>query len=140
MAGERGDDDVFISGCVGTSNDNVFSREGYKGLSMLGPNIARRARIGVGANLLPGVRIGVGAVVIAGAVVTKDVPDGALAMGVRRRSDDGSKRLTAQTTDSMEVPAKRRRNTNRADPPCHQHVSKSQFWLSAGTAVITIGS
>jgi acetyltransferase-like isoleucine patch superfamily enzyme len=49
---------------------------------MLGPHIARGAAIGLGANLLPGVRIGVGAVVGAGAVVTKDVPDGALVMGV----------------------------------------------------------
>ena len=76
------EDDVLIAGCVGTANDNAFGREGYDGLSMLGPNIARCARIGVGANLLPGLRIGVGAVVSAGAVVTKDVPDGALVMGV----------------------------------------------------------
>jgi len=49
---------------------------------MLGPHIAHGAAIGLGANLLPGVRIGVGAVVGAGAVVTKDVPDGSLVMGV----------------------------------------------------------
>jgi hypothetical protein len=73
---------VFISGCVGSSNDNAIGRDGYDGSPMLGPNIARAA-IGVGANLL----IGVGAVV--GAVVTKDVPDGALVTGARRRSDDG---------------------------------------------------
>ncbi|MGX1238444.1 UDP-3-O-[3-hydroxymyristoyl] glucosamine N-acyltransferase [Bradyrhizobium japonicum] len=76
------EDDVFISGCVGTSNDNAIGRNGYDGSPMLGPNIARGAAIGVGANLLPNVRIGVGAVVGAGAVVTKDVPDGAVVMGV----------------------------------------------------------
>nr|WP_276575376.1 N-acetyltransferase [Bradyrhizobium sp. Oc8] len=76
------EDDVFISGCVGTSNDNAIGRNGYDGSPMLGPHIARGAAIGLGANLLPGVRIGVGAVVGAGAVVTKDVPDGSLVMGV----------------------------------------------------------
>jgi len=82
------EDDVFISGCVGASNDNAIGRNGYDGSPMFEPNIARGAAIGVGANLLPGVRIGVGAVVGAGAVVTKDVRDGALVMGVpgiRRR-------------------------------------------------------
>ena len=76
------EDDVFVSGCVGTSNDNAIGRNGYDGSPMLGPHIARGAAIGVGANLLPGVRIGVGAIVGAGSVVTKDVPDGALVMGV----------------------------------------------------------
>jgi len=41
-----------------------------------------RAFIGTGSILLPGVRIGEGAVVAAGAVVTEDVPPGALVGGV----------------------------------------------------------
>lgn len=76
------EDDVFISGCVGTSNDNAIGRNGYDGSPMLGPTIARGAAIGVGANLLPGVRVGIGAIVGAGAVVTKDVPDNTLVTGV----------------------------------------------------------
>jgi hypothetical protein len=60
---------VLISGCVGTSKDNAIGRNGYDGSPMLGPNSARA-------------RIGGGAVVGANALVTKDVPDGALVMGV----------------------------------------------------------
>lgn len=76
------EDDVFISGGVGTSNDNAIGRNGYGSSEMLGPHIARGAAIGVGANLLPGVRIGEDAIVGAGAVVTKSVPGGARVMGV----------------------------------------------------------
>lgn len=43
------------------------------------------AWIGVGATILPGVTVGRGAVVAAGAVVTKDVPDFAIAAGVPAR-------------------------------------------------------
>ncbi|WP_426424242.1 hypothetical protein [Bradyrhizobium genosp. A] len=42
-----------------------------------------------------------------GAVVTKDVPDGALVMGVPAGSDDGAKGLAAQASASMAVRAKR---------------------------------
>ena len=41
--------------------------------------------IGVGAIILPGVRIGLGAQIAAGAVVTGDIPDGAVAVGVPAR-------------------------------------------------------
>jgi acetyltransferase-like isoleucine patch superfamily enzyme len=78
-------DDVFISGGVGTSNDNGIGRNGYNESCAIGPRIAHGAAIGVGANLLPGVRIGAGAIVGAGAVVTKDVPDCAVVMGVPAR-------------------------------------------------------
>lgn len=43
------------------------------------------ADIGVGAMILPGVRVGRGAVIGAGAVVTADVPDFAVAAGVPAR-------------------------------------------------------
>lgn len=76
------EDDVFISGGVGTSNDNAIGRAGYEEDTIVGPHICRGAAIGVGANLLPGVRIGFDAIVGAGSVVTKDVPDRAVSMGV----------------------------------------------------------
>jgi len=44
--------------------------------------IKRGARIGVGSIILPGVTVGIGAVVGAGSVVTKDVPDYCVAVGV----------------------------------------------------------
>lgn len=43
--------------------------------------VCEGAKIGAGAVILPGVRIGCGAVVGAGAVVTKDVPDGVTVVG-----------------------------------------------------------
>ena len=76
------EDDVFISGGVGTSNDNAIGRNGYQEEDIVGPHIGQGAAIGVGANLLPGVRIGRNAIVGAGSVVTRDVPDDAVAMGV----------------------------------------------------------
>lgn len=83
LAGEMTiEDDVFISGGVGTSNDNAIGRNGYQEDDIVGPYISKGAAIGVGANLLPGVRIGRNAIVGAGSVVTRDVPDNAVSMGV----------------------------------------------------------
>jgi hypothetical protein len=47
------------------------------------------------------------------------------ALRVPAGSDNGSKRLTVQTSDSMAVAAKRRGNTNRGGPLRGQHVSKA---------------
>ena len=48
--------------------------------------VGRRASLGSGAVILGGVRIGVGALVGAGAVVTKDVAEGAVVAGVPARA------------------------------------------------------
>ena len=48
---------------------------------MQGPRILAGAQIGANATILPYVTIGEGAMIGAGAVVTKDVPDGMLAYG-----------------------------------------------------------
>lgn len=83
LAGEMTiEDNVFISGGVGTSNDNAIGRNGYDADNIVGPYLAEGSAVGVGANLLPGVRIGKNAIVGAGSVVAKDVPDNAVAHGV----------------------------------------------------------
>lgn len=74
--------DVFISVCVGTTNDNAIGRLQFDEVRVVGPYIEDGVAIGVGASLLPGTHIGKGAIVGAGAVVTKDVPPNAVVMGV----------------------------------------------------------
>jgi acetyltransferase-like isoleucine patch superfamily enzyme len=49
--------------------------------SLHGPCIRRNAKLGANATILPGVVIGEGALVGAGAVVVRDVPDGAVVAG-----------------------------------------------------------
>lgn len=50
-----------------------------------GPTVHAEAVIGANATILPGVEVGAGAFVAAGAVVTRDVPPGHVAMGVPAR-------------------------------------------------------
>jgi len=78
------EDKVFFGDEVSTSNDNYMGRcpKGYK---FKGPHIKRGARIGSNATLLPRVVIGEEAEVAAGAVVTHDVPDRKVVMGVPAR-------------------------------------------------------
>lgn len=84
LAGEIGSD-VFISVMVGVATDNTFGRAGYDEAQVRAPTIRDGAMIGVGATLLPGVVIGYGAIVGAASLVTRDVEDGALVMGVPAR-------------------------------------------------------
>jgi acetyltransferase-like isoleucine patch superfamily enzyme len=71
------EDDVFLAPGVMIANDrHPVCRE-----CLQGPTIRKGARIGINATLLPGVVIGEGALVGAGAVVTKDVPAGAVVAG-----------------------------------------------------------
>lgn len=46
-----------------------------------GPRILQNAKIGANATLLPGITVGMNAVIGAGAVVTRDVPDGKVVAG-----------------------------------------------------------
>jgi acetyltransferase-like isoleucine patch superfamily enzyme len=72
---------VFVAPCVVTTNDNFMGRTERRHEVMKGPTIRRGARIGGGAILCPGIEIGEEAFVGAGAVVTKDVPAGAVVVG-----------------------------------------------------------
>lgn len=55
---------------------------GYKLQGVQPVTIKKNARIGICVTILPGVTIGRSSVVGAGAVVTKDIPDNAVAVGV----------------------------------------------------------
>lgn len=75
------ENDVFIGPLVGSANDNAIGKEGFNE-KVRGQHICEGAVIGLGALLLPNTRIGKNATVAAGALVSKDVPDGAVVMGI----------------------------------------------------------
>jgi acetyltransferase-like isoleucine patch superfamily enzyme len=74
--GTRVLDGAFLAPGVITANDRFPVTTNF-----VGPVIGEGARIGCNATLLPGVVIGKGALVGAGAVVTRDVRDGAIVYG-----------------------------------------------------------
>jgi acetyltransferase-like isoleucine patch superfamily enzyme len=84
-------DDVFLAPGVIMAND-LYPGHASSAEAMQGPRILAGAQVGVNATILPYVTIGAGAIIGAGAVVTKDIPAGALAYGnpatVRRRVDE----------------------------------------------------
>ena len=87
------EDEVFVGHGVMFINDK-FPRATTEGgelqtdedWTLLPTVVERRAAIGSGAVLLGGVRVGSGALIGAGAVVTKDVPPGAVVAGVPARA------------------------------------------------------
>lgn len=77
------EDDVSLAGydfILAHSNLPGYKLEGVKPVV-----IKKSARIGMCVTILPGVTIGRNAVIGAGAVVTKDIPDNAVAVGVPAR-------------------------------------------------------
>jgi acetyltransferase-like isoleucine patch superfamily enzyme len=72
--------DAFLAPGVTIANDLYPGRPGSAG-SMRGPRILEGAHLGANATILPYVTIGAGAMIGAGAVVTRDIPDGMLAYG-----------------------------------------------------------
>ena len=75
------EDGVFVGVGVSTTDLNTMGRGG----DLRGVVLRRSCRVGSGVTLLPGIEVGEDAVVAAGAVVTRDVPPGALAVGVPAR-------------------------------------------------------
>ncbi len=78
------EDDVFVGPGAITSNDDTMARHGPE-YRLRGATLRRACRIGAGAVLVPGVEVGEEGYVAAGAVVTHDVPAGAVVMGVPAR-------------------------------------------------------
>jgi acetyltransferase-like isoleucine patch superfamily enzyme len=72
--------DVFLAPGVIVAND-LYPGNRASGDAMAGPLIREGAQIGVNVTLLPYITIGRGAIIGAGAVVTRDVPDGMIAYG-----------------------------------------------------------
>lgn len=90
------EDDVFIAPAVVTTNDNTMGRHGDDHQNQ-GPILRRACRVGAGAILLPGVEVGEEAFVAAGALVTRDIAPGMLAMGAPAkevRATEAADRLT----------------------------------------------
>ncbi|HEX2191941.1 MAG TPA: DapH/DapD/GlmU-related protein [Acidimicrobiales bacterium] len=80
-------DRVFVGPRAVLTNDRypLRRRQGYRAD---GPVLEDDVSVGANATVLPGVRIGEGAMVAAGAVVTRDVPAWALAVGNPARVRD----------------------------------------------------
>jgi len=74
------EDNVFIGPNIISTSDKYMDR--IKATPFNGFYIKEGARIGGGANILPGVTIGFDSIVGAGAVVTKDVPDRKVVVGI----------------------------------------------------------
>ncbi|HTC60246.1 MAG TPA: DapH/DapD/GlmU-related protein [Solirubrobacteraceae bacterium] len=78
------EDDVFVGPGATTTNDDTMARHGDE-TPLRGATLRRACRVGGGTVLTPGVEIGEEAFIAAGAVVTRDVPARAVAMGVPAR-------------------------------------------------------
>lgn len=86
------DDEVFVGHGVMFTNDRYPRATTHDGevqtesdWTVFPTRVRRRASIGSNATILPGLTIGEGALVGAGAVVTGDVPDYAIVIGVPAR-------------------------------------------------------
>jgi acetyltransferase-like isoleucine patch superfamily enzyme len=78
------EDDVFLGPGVLTTNDHAMGRH-PRGERFHGPHFKRACRVGGGVVVVPGVVIGEEAFIAAGALVTKDVGDREVVMGVPGR-------------------------------------------------------
>ena len=76
---EIGDNTVLTGTSVLAHDASMHPDTGYSRIGLT--SIGRDCFIGYGSIIMPGVKIGDGAVIGAGAVITKDVPDGAIVVG-----------------------------------------------------------
>lgn len=87
-----GDDVLIASHVVITSLTHDKHATRYRDSLLRAPvTIEDNVWIGAGAIILPGVTLGRGAIVGAGAVVTRDVPSGAVVCGVPARAIEGGR-------------------------------------------------
>jgi acetyltransferase-like isoleucine patch superfamily enzyme len=86
---EIGDAVLISPGVVVTSHQHTFERTDLEireqPLEFSRVTIERDVWIGANATILPGVRLGEGSVIGAGAVVTRNIPAGVMAVGVPAR-------------------------------------------------------
>ena len=86
---EIGDAVLISPGVVITSHQHTFEEQGVdiqaQPLEFARVVIDRNVWVGANATVVPGIRVGEGAVIGAGAVVTHDVPAGAVVVGVPAR-------------------------------------------------------
>ena len=81
--GSRIEDDVFIAPNVTFTNDKHPRSHGD--WTRLNTTVKRFASIGAGSTINPGVSIGRNALIGSGSVVTKDIPENAIAVGIPAR-------------------------------------------------------
>lgn len=74
------EDGAFLAPGVSLAND-LYPGSSESAAAMRGPHIGAGAQLGVGVTVLPYVRIGAGAMIGSGSVVTRDVPEGMVAVG-----------------------------------------------------------
>ena len=71
---------AFLAPGVNVAND-LYPGDHDSAEVMTGPRIGAGAQVGAGVTILPFVRLGAGCLIGSGAVVTKDVPEGMVAVG-----------------------------------------------------------
>jgi UDP-2-acetamido-3-amino-2,3-dideoxy-glucuronate N-acetyltransferase len=99
------EDNVFIAPNVTFTNDKHPRAQGE--WTRLNTRVKRFASIGAGSTINPGVQIGENALIGSGSVVTKNIPDNAIAVGVPAKIV-GSRPPPLQT-NGTDLPSKRNR-------------------------------